>query len=408
MNSIRSNGGCIIAVVLLLATSGCAQVSEGKPNNRQEQRRQRDRQQIYNPSDALPEETVRLSAAEESAIDLATSIAEQRPIHHRLAAMGKVLADPNRVAIVSYAFPARVAKLHVSIGDWVTAGQNIVTLQSEEVGNAKADFYEAEAGLELKQANHERELRLHERGVGAKKDLLAEEAELKVAMARLEVAEKKLHLLGFSEAQVRDIAQTHQINPEITLFAPVSGKAARIDAVRGAMVDQGHEILLILDPTHLVVDAEVYERDIASVHVKQDVEITVPAFPSEQFNGNVSYIGDLVDESTHTITVRTRVENSNGKLKPGMFANVNIVLAHRTDAVVVPVSAVISDSQDHQLVFVAVNNDYEAREVETGLEVDGVIEIVDGLTAGEEVVSYGAYQLNSKLRAGLLSAGHSH
>ena len=276
------------------------------------------------------------------------------------------------MAIVSYAFPARIAETHVNIGEWVTAGQALVTLQSEEVGIAKAEFYEAQAGLELARANHERELRLHERGVGAKKDLLTEEAELKVVEAQLEAAEKKLHLLGFTEEQVRRIAETHQINPEITLFAPISGKAARVDAVRGAMVDQGNEILLILDPTQLVVDAEIYERDIASVGVNQDVEITVPAFPNRRFEGRTSYVGDVLDDSTHTITVRTKVANTESKLKPGMFANVSIVLTHKADAVVVPASCLIQDNLDHRLVFVVAKDGYEARHVEVGVEENGL------------------------------------
>jgi len=391
----------VLVVSALLVCSGCARVSEGqsasgKGRNRNQHRRGAQTQQS----------AVELSASEQEAIDLTTAVAGSQPVRHELEAMGKVLADPKLMAIVSYAFPARIAEAHVSIGDWVKAGQPLVTLQSEEVGDAKAEFYEAQAGLELAKANYERARLLHDRGVGARKELVTGEVELKVAQAQLEAAEKKLHVLGFSEDQMQSIVDEHQVNPEITLYAPISGKAARVDAVRGAMIDQGTEIVLILDPSYLVVDAEIYERDIAKVKVGQEVSIEVPAFPREFFDGSLSYVGDVLDESTRTVTVRTKVANPDGKLKPGMFADVTIDLDARTDAVVVPASAVIHDQQNNQLVFVVDNGSFEPRTVEVGLEDDGWVEVISGIAVGDEVVTQGAYQLKAKLRADQLS--HTH
>lgn len=397
----------VIAVFLLSVFSyGCARTGESQSADRQNRNRNHERQSQRHTITTAG--VVDLSNDEIQAIDLTTTPAENRPVRHQLAAMGKVLADPRLMAIVSYAFPARITEAHVSIGDWVTAGQALVTLQSEEVGDAKAEFYGAEAALELAKADYERARLLHERGVGAKKDLLSGDAELKVAHAQLDSAEKKLHLLGFSEAQMREMAETHQVNPEITLFAPISGKAARIDAVRGTMIDQGHEILLILDPSRLVVDAEIHERDVALVGVNQTVEIEVPAFPRERFSGSISYVGDVLNDATRTLTVRTKVMNTDGRLKPGMFANVTIELNSQADAIVVPASAVIHDGRNRLLVFVGEGGSYDARLVEVGLEQDGFVEIVSGVETGEEVVTQGAYQLKAKLREGQLNTGHTH
>lgn len=407
MKQINRVVGWVALAALTVTVSGCARTGEGQSVDSQNRHRKHNRQQSHAANTAVGG-VVALSEDEAAAVELSTAPVECRPVSHTLDAMGKVLGDPALMAIVSYPFPARISETHVSVGDWVTAGQPMVTLQSEEVGVAMAEFYEAQAGLELAQANHERARILHERGVGAKKDLLSGEADLKVAVAQLESAEKKLHLLGFSEAQLNEIEETHRVNPEITLFAPISGKAARLDAVRGTMVDQSHEILLILDPTHLVVDAEVYERDIAAVHVDQDVEITVPAFPNVPFKGRISYVGDVLNDATRTITVRTKLANTQGKLKPGMFANVRIELDRRADGLVVPTSAVIHDIDDYHLVFVVNAGSYEARRVGVGLEVDGMVEILSGVAAGEEVVTQGAYQLMAKFREAELSTGHAH
>jgi len=395
--------GALSLLLMVIGSWVGVRVSEGQPGP-QQRRRAQHRERAHRQLSAA---VVTLSEEESATIVLATAAARRGAMRNRLAVMGKVLADPTRMAIVSYAFPARVSEIHVTIGDRIRQGQALVTLQSEEVGTAKADYYEAEAALELARVNHEREMRLHERGVGAKKDLLTTEAELKVAEARLEAAEKKLHLLGFTEAQVKVIADSHQINPVITLFAPIAGKVVEINAVRGAMIDQGTEILLLLDPSWVVVDAEIYERDVAAVHAGQPAEVTGPPFPSGSFHGRRSYIGDVLSEATRTITVRTAVENSDARLKPGMFANANIVTNHETAAVLVPASAGLHDG-DERIVFVRRGDSYEARTVTVGTEDGELVEIVDGIAAGDEVVTRGAYQLKSKLHEGVLAGSPTH
>ncbi len=103
-----------------------------------------------------PGDVVELSAEEEQVVDIETIKASFRPMRSHLQALGKVFAHPLRKAIVSYPFSARVAEIHVLIGDWVKSGQKLITLQSEEVGTAKSDFYKARADYELAKVNYER------------------------------------------------------------------------------------------------------------------------------------------------------------------------------------------------------------------------------------------------------------
>lgn len=314
----------------------------------------------------------------------------------RLEVMGKVLAPQTRKAIVCYAFPARIAEVHVDIGECVEQGQALVTLQSEEVGEAKSAFYRARADEELAQASFEREKRLFERGVGARKSLETAEAGLKVAQANRDAAEKKLHVLGFSEEQVQLLDETHQVNPVITLFAPIAGRIVENAAVLGAMVDQSTEILTIMDPTILWVDAEIYERDIARVRTGQEVELSVPAYAGEIFAGQISYVGDVLKEDTRTVTVRTEVENRDHRLKPGMFADVRISLDGTRRTLAIPEEAVLDD-QEERIVFVAADDGYLVRAVEVGARADGYVEILRGLEEDERVVTVGSFQLKSKL-----------
>ncbi len=350
---------------------------------------------------------ITLTGQEREAVEIRTTLASLQPLKSELTAMGKVIARQNNKAIVSYAFPARISQIHINIGDWVKKGQRLVTLQSEEVGNAKSDFYKAQADFELAQVSHERQQRLFDRGVGAKKDSLTAEADLKVAQASLEAAEKKLHVLGFSEQEVETISESHQINPIITLYSPISGKIIQNNAVLGGMIDQTTEILVVMDPSVLWIDAEIYEKDIAKVRLGMTVELSVPAYPGETFSGKVTYIGDVLKEDTRTITVRAEVENSDYRLKPGMFASIRIALNHHSRALVVPQESVLED-KGNKIVFLKRGEQFFLQVVHTGARENGYIEILQGLAEGDEVVVTGSYQLKSKLYEEILKAGHIH
>jgi cobalt-zinc-cadmium efflux system membrane fusion protein len=321
--------------------------------------------------------------------------------------MGKVLAPRPQTAIVSHAFTGRVSKVQVKVGDWVEKGQELVTLESQEVGEARSDFYKAIADLELAKLNLAREERLLEQGIGIKKNYVAAEAAHKIAEANAEAAEKKLHVLGFTEEQVREIAETHQISPTITLFAPIAGRVVASEAVRGALVCESSEILTIIDTRVLWVDAAIYEKDLAKVRIGQQVEIVVPAYPDEVFLGKVSYIGDLVDEETRTITVRAEVANEDARLKPGMFANVRILLNGNQKTLVVPQAAVLQES-DRQIVFLEEGDHFVRREIQTGDQDGDYLQVARGLGAGDIVVVQGNHQLRSELLGEALHAAHTH
>ncbi len=350
---------------------------------------------------------ITLTEEEKNFVNIETSIAQLKAIKTTLSAPGKVIAQPQRKAIVSYAFSARVSQIHVHLGDWVNPGEKLITLESEEVGNALSEYYKAMADHELAKVSSEREKNLFDRGVGPKKESLKAESDLKVAEANLEAAEKKLHVLGFTEEQVKKISETHQIKPTITLYSPIRGKIIERNVVMGAMIDQSTEILVILDPTVLCVDADIYEKDISKIKIGQQVEVVVPAYPEEKFFGTVMYISDVLNEETRTITVRTEVKNTDMKLKAGMLASIKITLNRQNLALAVPAECILED-QGEEIVFIKKYEEFFLQVVETGAKENGYVEITQGLSEGDEVVSKGNYQLKSKLYEEILKKGHIH
>ena len=353
-------------------------------------------------------DVIELSQEEAGTIRIETVVVERRSLASHLEAMGRVLADPYRQAIVSYPFTARIAEIEARIGDWVDPGEKLLVLQSEEVGEATSAFYRAIADHELATANYERETQLYENGVGARKNYASAETELRVAEANLEAAEKKLHVLGFTEEAIRALIETHQVNPTVTLFAPIGGKVVTSNAVLGGMVDETTGILTILDPTRLWVEASVYEKDIARVQVGQQVQVTVAAYPEDVFQGTITFISDVLDPETRAITVHTEVPNPDQKLKSGMFADVLIELSQNHGALAVPPEAVL-DENGQPMVFVQVApRRYEPRQVVIGAMESAFLEVVEGLDAGELVVTRGNFQLKSKLKEALLHSAHIH
>jgi cobalt-zinc-cadmium efflux system membrane fusion protein len=353
-------------------------------------------------------EAIRLTEDEVAAVGLQTAGVELRPLADRLSAMGRVLEDQYRKAIVSYPFSARIAEIDARVGDWVEAGQTLVVLQSEEVGVAVSEYYKARADHALADVNFQRESQLLENGVGARKNFSSAEAELRVTEATLDAAEKKLHVLGFTEEEVELLNETHQVSPIIPLVAPIAGKVITNTAVLGGMVDESTEILTILDPTHLWVEAAVYEKDVASIHEGQRVDVSVPAYPDDTFRGTIAYISDVLDPETHTITVRTEVANPELKLKPGMFANVDIELNRNGEALSVPREAVLDD-KGLSMVFVQTDSlTFEPRQIRLGARENGFVEVAEGLSLGEAVVTRGNFQLKSKLYEEVLSSAHVH
>ncbi len=351
--------------------------------------------------------SVELSPEEAQRLGIVTARVAYHSIRAIHAALGKISAPPPRMAKVSYPFPARISGVHVNLGDWVEKGQPLLTLQSEEVGRARSDYYKALADLELARQNLERERRLARRGVGPQKHLLAAESALKIAQAGVEAAEKKLHVLGFSEADVRALADTHQVHPEIKISAPIHGKVIEHKAVLGMMVDQTTELMTLMDPTVVWVEAEVFERDIAKIRIGQDVEVSVLAYPGQIFRGKVTYVGDAINPETRTLSVRTEVPNRDLKLKHGMFADVRIVLNGDLRVPAVPAEAVLEDNHQN-IVFVKTERGFAPRRVTVGARQNGLLAITEGLRAGEWVVVRNAYLLKSKLYDERLKSAGRH
>lgn len=192
------------------------------------------------------------------------------------------------------------------------------------------------------------------------------------------------------------------LGKQLELKAPIDGVIIERSATVGELLDKGKEVCTISDPAQLWVIAEIKERDIAAVKIGQDATFTVLSYPQEKFQGKVILLGNQVEAATRTLEVRIGVDNTDGRLKPGMFADVEITTTMLENVLLIADSALQADG-DNQIVFVALDgNKFEKRVVKLGEEQQGRVQVLEGLKAGEKIVTDGSFILKSQMLKGEL------
>lgn len=184
--------------------------------------------------------------------------------------------------------------------------------------------------------------------------------------------------------------------------APIDGVITERKSTAGESIAKDTEIYMISDPADLWVLAEIKERDIGQVKIGQAASFTVLAYPDESFHGKVVRIGNRIEEESRTLEVRIEVNNADGRLKPGMFADVEIVTTVQENVLLISDSALQTEG-DNQIVFVALTEGkFEKRVVKTGMEQHGRLEVINGVKRGERIVTTGSFILKSEMLKGEL------
>ncbi|HEY2712775.1 MAG TPA: efflux RND transporter periplasmic adaptor subunit [Chthoniobacterales bacterium] len=206
-----------------------------------------------------------------------------------------------------------------------------------------------------------------------------------------------------STGDVLALVQTPELlGRPLELKAPIDGVIIDRKASIGELVGKDKEIFTISDPTDLWAIAEIKERDIGGVKIGQDASFSVLAYPGETFRGKVVRVGNEVESESRTVEARVEINNADGRLKSGMFADIEITTTVLSHVIVVPDSAVQTD-EDRQVVFVALDgNRFERRPVALGIQQRDRVEVREGLKPGEKVVTEGSFVLKSEMLKGEL------
>jgi len=221
----------------------------------------------------------------------------------------------------------------------------------------------------------------------------------KEAASMMASARRKLELWDVDEREIDGIAKADRPPRDVTFFSPASGHIEEKMVVQGSAIQPGMKLMRVADHSVMWLDAQVYEQQIPLIKIGQTVEARLDAAPGKVFRGKVSFIYPHLDHMTRTLTARATFDNPDFELKPGMYADANLICEPVADAVQVPQEAVI-DTGTKQIVFVAEGEGHFApRTVRTGIRGDGdTIQVLEGLKEGETVVTSGQFLMDVESR----------
>jgi membrane fusion protein, heavy metal efflux system len=280
------------------------------------------------------------------------------------------------------------------------AQTQLIKAQSQAgVSQAATELRKAETELPLRELRDAEKQVAEAQGQLAKamnqKSVVEAEAQMQTSIASVTAAETKLKL---SDANYRGrLAQLgNRANPEgiVTITAPIDGTIADREITIGQSVaEPGAKLMTITDDRQVLVTANIYERDLGRVKIGQQVAVKVPGTASKSFSGQISRIGTAVDPQSRVVPVQATLDNREGLLKAGTFAQIQLATSQvTTPVVVIPASAVV-ESDKAQLVYVKSGDSYQPVTVTLGQTVGDVVEVKTGLFAGDLVVTQRAPQL---------------
>jgi membrane fusion protein (multidrug efflux system) len=315
-------------------------------------------------------------------IPVETTPVVREDIDVTIEAVGTLRAD--RAIEVRPKRAGHVRELPLVEGASVEAGSVLANLDDTDlraqVAVAEATLRDAQVRARNARRQYDRADTLLGEGIVAQQQHDDLRAELDRAVASVAVAEAALAL---ARAQLA----------ETVVRAPFDGIIGQRRVDVGAYVGEGDTLVTLVDLDPLEIEFAVPDRHLAMLEVERPVSIGVASHPDRRFVGRVVFVAPEVDEVNRTVTVKADLPNPDGMLRPGQFVTVTLTLERRQDALLVPEEALLSDGR-RPLVFVVAGDVATARPVRTGARVPGRVQIVEGLEAGDRVVSAGHEKLD--------------
>jgi cobalt-zinc-cadmium efflux system membrane fusion protein len=281
-----------------------------------------------------------------------------------------------------------VGRIVVSPGQQVHAGQPMLYVSSPDYSQLRANYLKARDAHGLAHKNYVRSQDLYQHHAIAERDLQAAESAEVQAQADLQAAEQSLKILGIPRP---DTLIERPVSPEVPVLAPIAGEAVERLCAPGQVIQAGQtQCFTISNMKTVWVLANVYEQQLAYVHVGDPVTIKTDAYP-DVFHGRISFMGAALDPTSRTLQARIDTANPSSRLKKDMYVTATVSAGKTANALLVPDSAVLRDAQNEPFVYVeAGQNQFARRPVTVAESTEGKTQIVSGLKPGEQVAGNGS------------------
>jgi cobalt-zinc-cadmium efflux system membrane fusion protein len=344
--------------------------------------------------------TPRIAAPEPTEVQsrIETGVVAVSPAKPALTLVGKIAYGEDRYSRISSPVQGRVLDVRAKLGDHVKTGDVLLAIDSPDITAAYSEFVKEASELEYATRAYELAKDLYETKALPQKDLKHAENDLIKARAEFRRTKERLLSLKVPVVELEKPLSQQRITSRFELKSPLSGTVVERTVTPGQSVggDYSQVLFTVADLDTVQVVADVYERDLDLVKVGQLASVAVEAYQGVGFPAVIAAIGDVVDPNSHTIKVRAWVNNEARKLKPEMFARLNIEVGDGTSFITVPKEAVLEvDGKD--FVYVAESDGrYVKHPVKIGTATGDEVRVLEGLTAGDRIVTKGAVFLKAQ------------
>ncbi|MDD4928018.1 MAG: efflux RND transporter periplasmic adaptor subunit [Gallionella sp.] len=309
----------------------------------------------------------------------------------------RIEVDEQRVARIGAAVTGRLTEIHAELGQRVRTGDVLATLHSAELSSFQLAYLKALSQEELQSRAVSRAKLLFESDVISAAELQRRESELLQAQAERQTSHDQLKVLGMTENDVNTLARTRSVHSLSSVIATQGGAVIERKVTPGQVVQPADALFTIADLSHVWLVAEIPEQQAGLVRTGDVVQAEISALAEQDIRGRLIFVSDTVKPDTRTVTARMDVENPDRLIKPGMLASMLIHGATKK-RVMVPVVAVVRE-ENLDYVFVQIDAvRFQLRQVKLGNENNGVAPVIEGLAAGEKIVTEGAFHLNNERR----------
>jgi len=340
-----------------------------------------------------PDQLLRIDAEMLRDVRVTTTAAEARPSGGGVTALGELRVNEDAYAEVGTPLAARVVTVRVALGATVQAGQGVVELQSVELGRARAEYLRARARARLANQALSRKRTLAADRIAPQREVEEAEAEAQGAAADVAAAAAVLGALGVAAND----AAVGTDSAHFVLRSPIGGSVIDRQAVQGQLAEPAQPLFRIADLSRLWLIVHVFERDAVRLTLGAAARVTFAALPGRTFVGTLTMLGTQVDVSSRTVPVRIEIANDDGVLRPGMSATGWLPLGEAGEPIVAVPAAALQRLGDAWCVFLPhADGAFEVRRVGRGRDLNGEVEIVNGLAAGEPIVVDGAFLLKAE------------
>ena len=310
---------------------------------------------------------------------------------------GVIAYDDDTTTPVFSPFSGQVTRVMTKLGDAVRKGDPLMTVAASEFAQARSNLINARAQLNLATATEKRLHGLYEAKAAALKDWLQSQADLTAAESNLQAVQNQLRILGKSDGEINALENEKNasgVSPEVPVRAPVSGTVIQRQVGLGQNIQSvsagaGNPVFTIGNLSTVWLVANVREDDAPLMRVGQAVEVHVLAMPERIFRAKISWVAPAVDPNTHRLPVRAEIRNSDGVLKPMMFASFNIVTSNEVSSIGIPQSAVVYEGSEAHVFAANDDGTLVVRPIRVGRVTGDMLEVISGLTAGDKIVTRG-------------------